>query len=212
MHMGGAKERIDVKMIAHPDQDQKEAHEELSRKFASFNAKDAQCSKQEDRQKLLAVIEAAFGDYKEFNRDVRHVFASRVSRDSGDSPGSRVGSSSFISRLRSHARVLTWSLWQAAPSPPRRRTGFFDTLSGAHRRLSRGLHRHGERQPSLPAQRCRPRRLTLSMRPSRASGQTPKNVMLPCDELRDAILSFGREMILALALAFRGRIAGQSLF
>ena len=117
MHMGGAKERIDVKMIAHPDQDQKEAHEELSRKFASFNAKDAQCSKQEDRQKLLAVIEAAFGDYKEFNRDVRHVFASRVSRDSGDSPGSRVGSSSFISRLRSHARVLTWSLWQAAPSP-----------------------------------------------------------------------------------------------
>ena len=134
MHMGGAKERIDVKMIAHPDQDQKEAHEELSRQFASFNAKDAQCSKQEDRQKLLAVIEAAFGDYKEFNRDVRHVFASRVSRDSGDSPGSRVGSSSFISRLRSHARVLTWSLWQAAPRPPRRRTGFFDTLSGAHRR------------------------------------------------------------------------------
>ena len=34
--------------------------------------------KQEDRQRLLAVIEAGFGDFKEFDNDVRSIFAKRL--------------------------------------------------------------------------------------------------------------------------------------
>ena len=32
----------------------------------------------EDREKLLAVIEAGFGDFQEFNLDVRNAFAQRL--------------------------------------------------------------------------------------------------------------------------------------
>ena len=43
-----------------------------------FDAAEAQCFKQEDREKLLAVIEAGFGDFQEFNLDVRNAFAQRL--------------------------------------------------------------------------------------------------------------------------------------
>jgi len=78
MHMGGAIERIEISMIARPDQDQAAAREELLAGFAGFEAGNAQCFKQADRQRLLAVIEAGFGDFNEFNRGVRTAFVQRV--------------------------------------------------------------------------------------------------------------------------------------
>ena len=64
--------------------------------MAHFNAKKAECYKPEDRQKLLAVIEAAFGDVKEFNKSVREMFdtvminqSARLSPRGGKSPGAR---------------------------------------------------------------------------------------------------------------------------
>ena len=39
-----------------------------------------QCFKVEDRERLLAVIEAGFGDFKEFNELVRDVFKSRLEK------------------------------------------------------------------------------------------------------------------------------------
>ena len=85
MRMGGEMERITLKLIARPDQDQADAREELTAQLATFDAGEAQCFKQADRQKLLAVIEAAYGDFKKFNKGVRHVFAERARRPS-DNP------------------------------------------------------------------------------------------------------------------------------
>ena len=79
LHMGGSLDRITIEIIAHPDTVETDARQLLTAQFACFDAAKAQCYKVEDREKLLAVIEAAFGDFKEFNRSVRAVFAtSRV--------------------------------------------------------------------------------------------------------------------------------------
>ena len=80
MRMGGAIARIEMKMIAHLDADKEEARGRLAQQFERFDAAKAQCFKQEDRQRLLAVIEAAFGDFRQFNRLVRTAFAKRAPR------------------------------------------------------------------------------------------------------------------------------------
>ena len=77
--MGGLEERIEVYMIAQWGQDPAQAREELMATFASFDAQKAQCFLQQDRERLLAVIEAGFGDFKEFNKLVRRIFSSRTS-------------------------------------------------------------------------------------------------------------------------------------
>ena len=74
LRMGGAKERIELRLISNPGQNQAAAKRELAAQLATFNAAKAECFKQEDRQKLLAVIEAGFGDFQDFNQDVRTVF------------------------------------------------------------------------------------------------------------------------------------------
>ena len=78
--MGGSQERVEIYLIARPDDDQTEARRLLTKEFATFNASKAQCFLARDREHLLAVIEAGFGDFNDFNRVVRNLFASRVSR------------------------------------------------------------------------------------------------------------------------------------
>jgi len=77
LRMGGERERIELKLIANPGQNQAAAKRELATQLGTFNASKAQCFKQEDRQRLLAVIEAGFGDFDEFNKGVREVFKLR---------------------------------------------------------------------------------------------------------------------------------------
>jgi hypothetical protein len=48
-------------------------------RFATFDAAKAQCFFARDRDRLLAVIEASFRDFYDFNRVVRKLFAKRVS-------------------------------------------------------------------------------------------------------------------------------------
>ena len=74
--MGGAKERVEIHLIAHPDDDQTEARRQLTEQFATFNA--AKCFLAKDRERLLAVIEASFGDFYDFNRLARNLLTSRV--------------------------------------------------------------------------------------------------------------------------------------
>ena len=78
LHMGGSLDRITIEIIAQKETIETDARQLLTAQFACFDAAKAQCFKVEDREKLLAVIEAAFGDFKEFNRSVRAVFATRV--------------------------------------------------------------------------------------------------------------------------------------
>lgn len=78
LRMGGDLERVTVRMMTGQDKGLEAARRLLTKQFASFDAAKAQCFKVEDRQKLLAVIEAAFGDFREFNKCVRDVFAERT--------------------------------------------------------------------------------------------------------------------------------------
>ena len=77
-HMGGDLERVTVRMMTGQDEGLEAARRLLTKQFASFDAAKAQCFKVEDREKLLAVIEAAFGDFREFNQCVRDVFVDRL--------------------------------------------------------------------------------------------------------------------------------------
>eukprot|EP00964_Phaeocystis_antarctica_P097177 scaffold63345_cov76-Phaeocystis_antarctica.AAC.1 len=76
--MGGDQERVEIHLIAHPDEDQTEARRLLTEQFASFNAGKARCFLASDREHLLAVIEAGFGDFDDFNDVARNLFASRL--------------------------------------------------------------------------------------------------------------------------------------
>ena len=76
--VGGAQERVEIHLIAHPDDDQTEARRRLTEQFATFDAGKAQCFLANDRERLLAVIEAGFGDFDAFNRLARNLLANRL--------------------------------------------------------------------------------------------------------------------------------------
>ena len=80
VQVGGDQERVEIYLIAHPDDDQTEARRLLTEQFSTFNAGKAQCFLASDREHLLAVIEAGFGDFDEFNRVARSLLANRVHR------------------------------------------------------------------------------------------------------------------------------------
>ena len=76
--VGGAQERVEIHLIARPDENHTEARRQLTEQFATFDAGKAQCFLAKDREHLLAVIEAGFGDFYDFNRVARSLFASRL--------------------------------------------------------------------------------------------------------------------------------------
>ena len=76
--VGGDQERVEIHLIAHPDDDQTEARRSLTEQFATFDAGKARCFLASDREHLLAVIEAGFGDFDDFNRIARNLLASRL--------------------------------------------------------------------------------------------------------------------------------------
>ena len=76
--VGGDQGRVEIHLIAHPDDDQTEARRLLTEQFATFDAGKAQCFLASDREHLLAVIEAGFGDFDDFNRIARNLLASRL--------------------------------------------------------------------------------------------------------------------------------------
>ena len=78
--VGGDQERVEVHLIAHADDDQSEARRLLTEQFATFNAVKTRCFLASDREHLLAVIEAGFGDFDTFNRVARNLLASRLHR------------------------------------------------------------------------------------------------------------------------------------
>ena len=83
--VGGDQERVEIHLIAHPDYDETESRRLLTEQFATFDAGKARCFLASDREHLLAVIEAGFGDFDNFNRVVRNLFASRLHRMSSSS-------------------------------------------------------------------------------------------------------------------------------
>ena len=79
MRMGGSRKQIEVKMLMHKDHmDPAAAKKELKKQFAKFDAAKAECYLPEDKHRLLAIVEAGFGDFKVFNQRVRSIFDDRL--------------------------------------------------------------------------------------------------------------------------------------
>ena len=77
--VGGDQERVEIHLIAPPGlsrRSQVDSRTLLTEQFATFNAGKAQCFLASDREHLLAVIEAGFGDFYDFNRAARNLLAS----------------------------------------------------------------------------------------------------------------------------------------
>ena len=51
--------------------------------FRAFRGEKSECFLEEDREKLLGVIESSFGDFKQFNKAVRDVFERQTKRETG---------------------------------------------------------------------------------------------------------------------------------
>ena len=70
VRMGGAQEDMVVRLLGDaPD---------LARALLAFDAGQAKCFDPNDREKLWAVIEAAFGTFGPFNTVVRATFAAQL--------------------------------------------------------------------------------------------------------------------------------------
>ena len=68
IQMGGERERITVRELI----------EGARSGLATFDAAKAKCFLPKDKQKLLSVIEAGFGDLRPFNRVVRAILKERI--------------------------------------------------------------------------------------------------------------------------------------
>ena len=90
--VGGDQERVEIYLIAHPDDDQTESRILLTEQFETFDAGKARCFLASDREHLLAVIEAGFGDFDDFNRVARNLLASRLEETSLSFPRERLTS------------------------------------------------------------------------------------------------------------------------
>ena len=75
----------------------------LTEQFSTFNAGEARCSLASDRERLLAVIEAGFGDFDDFNRVARKLL------DAASRTTSFLGTSGALARL-SRAPVVSADL------------------------------------------------------------------------------------------------------
>ena len=83
LFMGGKLDRIEIHALSASDDpaslaDGRYSLGDLKQQFATFDAAKAQCFLPQDKHRLLAVVEAGFGDFKDFNTRVRTAFAKRL--------------------------------------------------------------------------------------------------------------------------------------
>ena len=76
--MGGAPESILVYRLS--------LDSKLGKTLGKFDALKAKCYYSRDREKLLAVVEAGFGDVRPFNKQVRHILDANVEATSAALP------------------------------------------------------------------------------------------------------------------------------
>lgn len=76
LRMGGARDDIAVRLLEDGDS--------LVRQLERFDAGEAKCFLNRDRQRLWAVIESSFGTFAPFNKQVRAVFADNIASAAGE--------------------------------------------------------------------------------------------------------------------------------
>ena len=94
LEMGGKISNVDIKPIHG-------TAAELAQLFASFDVQEAKCFLLEDRSRLLAVIEAAYGSFDLFNEHVRSLML-----EACPLPKSSVGPARLQRQQSSVGRVL----------------------------------------------------------------------------------------------------------
>ena len=82
LQMSGSLERVTA--LAMPG---KEVRDELS----TFDAAAAQCYKAEDRERLLGIVESAYGTYGAFNDEVRSIIAGATGAQMAPATAPRAG-------------------------------------------------------------------------------------------------------------------------
>ena len=83
LRMGGSRDDVAVRLL--------DTNDAQMRLLAKFDAGKAKCFLPQDRERLLAVIEAGFGSFVPFNRIVRGIFADKLARQgAGDAERVRV--------------------------------------------------------------------------------------------------------------------------
>ena len=115
--VGGAQERVEIYLNAHPKKDQTEARQLLTEQFATFNAGKARCFLASDREHLLAVIEAGFGDFYDFNRAARNILGSRLHEEIS-SQSSHSSRRSMFTRGTTRLHLLRKAALIAKVRPP----------------------------------------------------------------------------------------------
>ena len=84
LFMGGKLDRIEIHALSASDDaptspaDGRRGLDDLKHQFATFDAAKAQCFLPKDKHRLLAVVEAGFGDFQAFNTKMRGVFQTRL--------------------------------------------------------------------------------------------------------------------------------------
>ena len=95
LRMGGAPESILVYRLS--------LDSKLGKTLGKFDALKAKCYYSRDREKLLAVVEAGFGDVRPFNKQVRHILDANVEATSAALPMAAAGSGGSCSGLPPHS-------------------------------------------------------------------------------------------------------------
>jgi len=110
VRMGGKAEDAAIKLLTGGHG----GKEELASRFASFDASRAQCYLRRDRERLLAVVESAFGTTEPFNKIVIEIFDHKLfqgdlrTRRRRSSCARRLSSKgSFLERRRSSDALST---------------------------------------------------------------------------------------------------------
>ena len=103
--MGGSLSRITVKPIGtgmhRGEGELRREQTELTRSLLhDFDVANATCFKQEERQKLLGVIEAAIGDFPAFNRLAQETFAQRLDFDLSETSMAATAKNKNVKRRR----------------------------------------------------------------------------------------------------------------
>ena len=87
LRTGGQRESMVVRILAEGD--------DLYHRLERFDAGKARCRLDDDRQKLLAIIEAGFGTFAPFNALVQRIFADASEENSDSFVSATTESSSF---------------------------------------------------------------------------------------------------------------------
>merc|ERR1712050_383592 len=69
----GRLDQIEFKMVLREGQEDEDAAA-MAKAFEAFNAQDCACFSDVDKQHLLSIIHAAFGDMESFNQEVSDIF------------------------------------------------------------------------------------------------------------------------------------------